>query len=179
MNEENQASQTTTDQSTGVETSTQNAVVDYEAKFHDEVKSSKSYRQRAQNAEAEIAKFRKDTDKVRKTKMQEDGKLNEVIEEHKKDIEALKVKADRGDELLKTERERLLNKLPEGDREDFSDLPLNALNKVVSKLSVAQTSNEELPAVKGAVKAPAFNKPWAEMTEKERRDYHASLLSKQ
>ena len=76
MNEENQASQTTTDQSTGVETSTQNAVVDYEAKFHDEVKSSKSYRQRAQNAEAELAKFRKDTDKVRKTKMQEDGKLN-------------------------------------------------------------------------------------------------------
>ena len=89
---------------------------------------------------------------ARLKKMEEDGKLKELLTEQDKVIEILKVKADAGEQLLKDQHTRLLEQLPEDDREDFADLPINQLAKVVSKLKATESIRPEIPSVKGAVK---------------------------
>ena len=152
MSEENIDSQATTDQSTEVESTTTEEVVDWEKRYQEEVKSSKGYRQRAQSAEGKLETKNIESEKVRKKKMEEDGKLKELLTEQDKLIETLKVKAEAGDKLLKDRHTQLLEQLPEDDREDFADLPYNQLSKVVAKFTALETVKPEIPSVKGAVK---------------------------
>ena len=152
MSEEINKSQETEDPSAVVESITTDEVINWEQKYQEEVQSSKGYRQRAQNAEGKLDKQDKESEKARKKKMEEDGKLKELIAEQDKVIEILKVKADAGEQLLKDQHTRLLEELPENDREDFADLPINQLSKVVAKLKAAESIKSEIPSVKGAVK---------------------------
>ena len=81
MSEENNVSQATTDQQAEAELTTTDVVMDWEKKYQEEVRSSKSYRQRAQTAEGKLEKQEKETESTRKKKMEEDGKLKELISE--------------------------------------------------------------------------------------------------
>ena len=81
MSEENKDSQVTTDQSTEVESTASDEVMDWEKKYQEEVKSSKGYRQRAQTAEGKLETKNVESEKVRKKKMEEDGKLKELLAE--------------------------------------------------------------------------------------------------
>ena len=153
MSEEIKDSQVTTDQSTEVESTTTEEVVDWEKKYQEEVKSSKGYRQRAQNAEGKLNKQDKESETARKKKMEEDGKLKELLSEQDKMIETLKVKAEAGEDLLKSQHDQLLAQLPEDDREDFADLPINQLSKVVAKLKAKEQIKPEIPSVKAALKS--------------------------
>ena len=152
MAEENTNNQQVEDQKAEAESIKTDEIVDWEKRYQDEVKSSKGYRQRAQAAEGKLDKQDKDAEKNRKTKMEEDGKLKELIAEQDKVIDILKVKAEAGDKLLKDRHTELLNQLPEEDREDFADLPTNQLGKVVAKFKTTETVKPEIPSVKGAVK---------------------------
>ena len=152
MTEENQTNQEVEAQSTDVESTPADVVVDWEKKYIEEVKSSKSYRLRAQKAEGVLEKNGKESEKARKLKMEEDGKLKELVTEMEQQIETLKVKADAGEVMMKAEHDRLLGELPEEDRPDFEDLPTNQLRKVVAKLKANETIKPEIPSVKAAVK---------------------------
>ena len=169
MSEESKESQVTSDQTADAGSVTTDVVVDWEKKYQEEVKSSKNYRTRAQTAEGKLDKSDKETEKARKKKMEEDGKLKELLVEQDKTIEALRVKADAGDQLLKDQHTRLLEQLPEDDREDFADLPTNQLAKVVNKLKASQSAKPEIPSVKGAIKSEDLSfKDLSKMTPKER-----------
>ena len=172
MSEEIKDSPVTTDQSTEVESASTEVNVDWQKRYKEEVKSSKNYRQRAQSAEGKLETRDKETEKQRKLKMEEDGKLKELLVEQDKMIEDLKVKADAGEQLLKDQHNRALEELPEEDREDFVDLPLKQLLKVVNKFKVTEAIRPEIPSVKGAVKNVVSNKPYASMTEAEREQWH-------
>ena len=152
MTEENQNNQAVTDQATEVGSTLSEEKVDWEKKYHEEVNQSKSYRARAQTAEGKLEKSTKESESKRKQKMEEDGKLKELLAEQDKVIEVLRSKAEAGDQLLKDQHAILLEQLPKDDREDFSDLPINQLRKVVAKFKVAETVKPEIPSVKGAVK---------------------------
>ena len=172
MSEEIKDSQQTTDQSTGVESTASDEVMDWEKKYQEEVKSSKGYRQRAQSAEGKLETKNVESEKVRKQKMEEDGKLKELVSEQDKIIETLKVKAEAGDKLLKERHTQLLEELPEEDREDFADLPYNQLSKVVAKYKALETVKPEIPSVKGAVKGNA--QPIKNFWEMNKEDQNAN-----
>ena len=152
MTEENIGNQQITGPSAGVESNISEEMIDWEKKYQEEVKSSKNYRTRAQTAEGKLDISAKEAEKARKKKMEADGELKELLAEQDKTIEALRVKADAGDQLLKDQHTRLLEQLPEDDREDFADLPVNQLEKVVNKLKASQSVKPEIPSVKGAIK---------------------------
>ena len=72
MTNENTDSQPAIDPSAEVESNTQDAVLDWEKKYHEEVKQSKSYRQRAQDAESNLDKYNKKQESSRKKKLEEE-----------------------------------------------------------------------------------------------------------
>jgi len=160
MAEENIGIQSDKAQTTDVESNASGEVMDWEKRYNEEVKSSKGYRSRAQKAEGRLEKHDVESETARKLKMEEDGKLKELVSEMENQIETLKVKADAGDAMIKDRHEKLLLELPEEDREDFEDLPTNQLEKVVAKFKTSETVKPEIPSVKAAVKqspTPAKN----------------------
>ena len=125
MTQENTGNQTITESPAVAESNTSEEVINWEKKYHEEVKQSKSYRSRAQDAENNLNKYNKKQETEQRKKLEDDGKLQQIIDEQDNLIKDLKVKADYGIQLETSQKKELLEQLPEGDREDFIDLPFN------------------------------------------------------
>ena len=179
MTEETQNNQAVNDQTADAGSMTSEEVIDWEKKYHEEVKQSKSYRSRAQNAEEKLTSHETEQQTARKEKMKNEGKLQQIIDEQDTLIKSLRDKADAGEKYLQSEKERLLNELPEEDREDFKDLPVPQIRKIVNKFSTTQTQKAEIPAVKGAVTPSQITKPWSEMNDCEKRAFYAQKAQEQ
>ena len=98
--------------------------------------------------------------------------LNNELTTTNKDLIARVAKYEERDEAEKME---LLEKLPEEDREDFSNLSNMQLKKVINKLT--QPKPETLKEVYGAVKAVKMDKPYMDMNDQERRQWHTQILN--
>ncbi len=114
--------------------------------------------------------------KARAKKMEEDGKLKELLKEKEQEIEQLQVKSTAWDSYQADRRQTLLGKLPEEDRELYDELSLIKLEKVVEKLStnkvprvsggspMGRVKGYDAPAdaaiayAKGEIDKPAFQK---------------------
>ena len=179
MTEESLGIQQNTDPSAEAESNTSGEVVDWEKKFHEEVKQSKSYRTRAQDAEGNLDKYNKKQESARKKKLEEEGKLQQVIDEQDALIVNLREKAEYGIQLEKSQKQDLINQLPEDDRADFEDLPVNQLKKIIPKLVAAQTSKPEIPSIKGSVNTLSLDKPWGEMNDAEKRAFYSHKAQEQ
>ena len=172
MTEENQNNQVVEDQTpVGGSTATEE-VVDWEKRYHEEAKQSKSYRNRAQDAEGKLSTFENERQVARKKRLAEDGKLQQIIDEQDKTSAALTKKAAQGDQFIEQQKEMYLNQLPEEDRQDFEDLPLDKIQKIVEKLNANKAVKPEIPTVAAASKVTSA-KPWSQMTEDERKAFYA------
>ena len=179
MTEENTGIQQNTDSTAAAESNASGEAIDWEKKYHDDVKQSKSYRSRAQEAEGSLEAFNKKQDANRKKKLEAEGKLQQIIDEQDILIKDLSKKADYGIELEKSQKQDLINQLPEDDRADFEDLPVNQLKKIIPKLVAAQTSKPEIPSIKGSVNTLSLDKPWGQMNEAERRAFYSHKAQEQ
>ena len=154
-------------------------VLDWEKKYHEEVKQSKSYRSRAQDAETNLDKYNKKQEATRKKKLEDEGKLQQIIDEQDVLITNLKEKAEYGVQLEKTQKLELLEQLSEDDRTDFEDLPLNQLRKIIPKLLSARAVTPEIPSIKGSLNTLSLDKPWKDMNEVERRAFYTQKANEQ
>ena len=179
MTEENTGIQQNTDPSAVAESNNSDELIDWEKKYHEEVKQSKSYRSRAQEAESNLEKFNSAKEAERKKKLEASGKLQQIIDEQDVLINDLKSKAEYGIKLEQTEKENLLQQLPEDDRPDFEDLPYIKLKKIIPKLVASQKPRPEIPSIKGGVSNLKLDKPWGEMSEVERRAFYAEKSQEQ
>ena len=179
MTKENTDIQQNIDPSAEAESNASGEVIDWEKKFHEEVKQSKSYRTRAQEAEGNLEKYNKKQESSRKKKLEEEGKLQQVIDEQDALIVNLREKAEYGIQLEKSQKQDLINQLPEDDRADFEDLPVNQLKKIIPKLIAAQTAKPEIPSIKGSVNTLSLDKPWGEMSDAERREFYTQRANEQ
>ena len=84
MTEENVNNQAVEDQTAVAESAVSDENVDWEKRYNEEVKQSKSYRTRAQNAEQNVKKLQKSTEASNRKKLEEEGKLQEIINNSKK-----------------------------------------------------------------------------------------------
>ena len=73
------------------------------------------------------------------------------------------------------EKMELLQKLPEEDREEFGDLSLSKIKKLVARLT--QTKPDTLKEIHGAVKPVKMDKNYSAMNEEERRAYYTQLAN--
>ena len=147
---------------------------DYQSLYNSEVGNAKKQRHRAQTAEQELAQLKDNIKKQEEASLIEQNKYKELYESEKNEKDLYLEKAKQFDDFIKTEKESLLSQLSDEDKEEFKDLPLKALKKVVSK--VTSVKPDPMKPVAGAVKQVQMNKPYSEMTETERKAWHASIL---
>lgn len=148
---------------------------DYKKLYQAEVDNAKNQRGRAQKAEDKLSGMEKATEEARKKKLAENGKYEELIAEMKTENDALRKKSEYWDEYETREKTELLEMLPEEDREEFGDLSLSKLKKIVTRLS--QPKPETLKEVHGAIKPVRLDKQYSDMTDEERRAYYTQMAN--
>lgn len=136
---------------------------------------AKKQRQRAQVAEEELANLKKDLAEKKTAQLAEQGKYKEMYTELADKARGWEADAKEYQSLVKSEKNDLLEQLPEEDREVFKDLGLKQLRKVVAKVT---TPKPDVPkAVPGTVKdQPIEQKQYADMTPEERATWHNNIM---
>ena len=140
------------------------------------IAESKKYRTRAQDAEARIAKLEKGMAKAEEAKLKEKEDFKTLYEKVSSENESLSNKAAEFDKYQETRRASLLERHPEEDRESLVNLPLDTLEFVTNKINGAKAN---APEVAGRTKNVVTAKPFSDMTEAERREWHKNVISNQ
>ena len=146
-------------------------VKDYKELYLKEVENAKNQRNLKQKFRNENEKFKSKQEERREKEMSVQELNSELTAKTKSYEEQLTTYKER-DEI---EKKELLEKLPEEDREDFSNLSLIQIKKVVKRLT--QAKPETLKEVHGAVKTVTLDKPYSQMTEAEKRVWHSQVLN--
>ena len=136
-------------------------------------------KEKIKTLEAELSKRDADSEKRRTKKLEEDGKYKELIAEQSSTIDNLNAKIESQTGIVNNYKQNLINGLASEDerKEQLAGKSvefLEELSKEVQLLSSKSVNNPKESL--GAVRKPIINKPWNEMTEDERKEYHASLL---
>lgn len=110
------------------------------------IAQSKKYRSRAQSAEAELEKIRKETEKTRITHMEEQEQWKNLAEERAiklKELEPIVELAQKQEEKLRAD---LLSELPEEEHEVFGKLPIDSLRAIVKKFRTQRVAVSNAPS---------------------------------
>jgi len=138
------------------------------------IAESKKYRTRAQDAEARIAKLEKSMAKAEEAKLKEKEDFKTLYEKVSSENESLSSVAEKWTKYEETKRASLLEKHPEEDRESLQGLPLDTLEFVTNKINGVKANP---PQVSGRTKNVVTQKPFADMTDAERREWHKQVIS--
>jgi len=141
------------------------------------IAESKKYRKRAQDAEARISKMEKSMAKAEESKLKEKEDFKTLYEKVASENETLSSVADKWTKYEETRRTSLLEKHPEEDRESLQGLPLDTLEFVTNKINNVQ-NKQNAKEVVGRTKNVVTTKPFSDMTEAERREWHKNVISK-
>ena len=169
---------TTTDQATEQtlqQESQSDSNVDYKALYLDEVGNSKKLRKRSQDAETKVTEFTtaQETNKVKQMKEQE--QFQELSEELQKKLDSTLPYKERWEAHETAQRDKYLSKLPKADREKFANENLQVLEYMTEKLNDSTTQTAQHKP--GATRSTPINKPYADMTDSERRSYYTQMAN--
>ena len=139
------------------------------------IAESKKYRKRSQDAEARIAELEKSMAKAEETKLKEKEDFKTLYEKVSSENETLSSVAEKWTKYEETKRASLLEKHPEEDRESLQGLPLDTLEFVTNKINGAKVN---APEMVGRTKNVVTTKPFSDMTEAEKREWHKNVISK-
>ena len=107
------------------------------------VQESKKYRNRAQEAESQLAKIKKKAETDRQKQMEEQNQWKELAEERAVKIAELEPLVDKFNAAEAQYREELLGDFSVEDRETFGNLPIEQLRalhgKIINKSNVVST----------------------------------------
>jgi len=131
------------------------------------VQESKKYRKRAQESEAKLEKLIKQKDIERQKQLEEQNEWQTLAEERALKLKELEPIVEQYKKEETEQREMILSRLSEEDREQFGDLPLPKLRILEKKLN----NNGTVPStsVSRARTVNPTNKDWTKMSTEERR----------
>ena len=133
------------------------------------IAESKKYRKRAQDAEVRLAKLEKSNARAEKTRLESKEEYKTLYENEASEHEIAKAKAANWDNYEETTRVSLIEKHPEEERARLSKLDLDDLIYITNKIN---NTKPNAPELMGSSKNNVPDKPWADMTEQERRVYY-------
>ena len=110
------------------------------------IAESKKYRGRAQVAEQELAKIRKEVEETRISQLEEQEQWKSRADERAAKLAELEPIVTAAQEQEADLRADLLSEIPEEEHETFGALPLNALRAVVSKLKTQRVAVSNAPS---------------------------------
>ena len=99
------------------------------------IAESKKYRKRSQEAESRIQELEAKINSFETDKLKEKEEFKTLYEKVSEENKANKALADKWTNFEATKREELLSKLPDEEKAEWNDSPLNLLDKYVTKMS--------------------------------------------
>ena len=164
--DETQATTETVSESPATETTQDSSNEQY-------IAESKKYRKRAQDAEIRLAELEKSLSKAEESKLKEKEEFKTLYEQASSKVESLTANADKWGKYEETKRASLLDNHPEEDRENLSKLDLETLEYVTNKINNIKPN---APEALGQARKKGLEKPYSEMTSKEKRDNWENIL---
>ena len=149
--------------------------VDYKALYNEEIANSKKQRKGKQDFQSKYETLIESQKVAEEEKMIADGKLKEVIDAQKAELKSYKLAKEELDSLKASEMKSLLEKIPEDKREQYQNLDVPMLRNIVEDFYTNQNSNPQPKP--GASRQVEINKPYAQMTEEERKIWHNQTLN--
>ena len=171
---------TTTNQDSGQQSNQESQTdsnVDYKALYLEEVNNSKKLRKRSQEAETKVTEFTKaqETNKVKQMKEQE--KFQELSEELQKRLDDVSPYKEKWEAHEAEQRDKYLSKFPKADREKFANESLQVLEYMTDKLN--EPNSKPAQHKPGMSRSSNINKPWADMTDEEKRVFYTQRANEQ
>ena len=137
------------------------------------VAASKKYRKRSQDAEARLAELEKKLTSAEEAKLKEKEDFKALYEKVSSENEALDATAQKWNKYEENRRNTLLESAPEDERERLAGLDLDTLEYVTDKIS---NEKPNMPEVVGRARNVQPQKPYAQMSEDERRANWADVV---
>ena len=110
------------------------------------IAESKKYRGRAQAAEGELAKLRKEIEATRISQLEEQEQWKSLAEERATKLAELEPIVEMAQQQEASLRTELLGELPEDEHETFGKLPIEALRAVVKKFRTQRVAVSNAPS---------------------------------
>tara|TARA_Y100000592_G_C5291932_1_gene231268 strand:- start:40 stop:582 length:543 start_codon:yes stop_codon:yes gene_type:complete len=110
------------------------------------IAESKKYRGRAQAAEGELAKLRKEIEDTRISQLEEQEQWKSLAEERATKLAELEPIVEMAQQQEASLRTELLGELPEDEHETFGKLPIEALRAVVKKFRTQRVAVSNSPS---------------------------------
>jgi len=136
---------------------------------NEHIAESKKYRKRAQEAESELAKVKKAIAAQEEEKLKQKEDFKTLYEKVASENANLSQDADRWKSYESNKRTALLDRHPEDERENLSNLDLETLEYVTNKIS--KPTNPEVVG-RAKVSAQMSSKSWSDMSDDERRAFY-------
>jgi len=137
------------------------------------IAESKKYRKRAQDAETRLGEFEKKFSQAEEDKLKKKEEFKTLYEQASSKVESLTANADKWAKYEEAKRVSLLENHSEEDRESLSKLDLETLEYVTNKINNIKPN---APEALGQARKKSLEKPYSEMTEKEKKENWANIL---
>ena len=164
--DKNQATTETVSESPATE-NTQDSSNDYL------IAESKKYRKRAQDAEARLGEFEKKFATAEEDKLKKKEEFKTLYEQASSKVDSLSANAEKWGKYEEAKRTSLLENHPEDERESLSKLDLETLEYVTNKINNIKPN---APEALGQARKKGLEKPYSEMTQKEKRENWEKIL---
>ena len=138
------------------------------------IAESKKYRQRSQDAEAQLAKLQSKLEQQENTKLKEKEAFKELAEKFESQVNELTPFKDKYETILANRKEQLLEQIPEDQRETFKDKDIEVLEFMINNMPKSNTP--EVPARGSISNAKVIKEDWTKMDDRERRANWTSIL---
>ena len=107
------------------------------------IAESKKYRKRSQAAESRVAELEAQINSFETDKLKEKEEFKALYEKVSVENKSNKALADKWTNYEATKREQLLQQVPDEEKAEWNDSPLNLLEKYVSKANTTQPQNPD------------------------------------
>ena len=137
-------------------------------------------KEKIRTLESELATKNANEEKGRQKKLEEDGKLKELIAEHSSTIDNLNAKLESQSGIVNNYKQSLVDGLTSEDerKEYLSTKPVDFLEELTKEKNLMQPQTVSNPGESlGAVRKTISNKPFSDMTEAEKRDWHKQMTN--
>ena len=118
---------------------------DWKTLHENEVDYNKKLRGKNQELESRLEQYEKDKAASRQKKMEEAGEFKTILAEKEQAIESLTKKAVEYDSYLQSRKNKLLETFTESDRESFSHLPLQDIEKLSQRFNTQAQNVTNVP----------------------------------
>ena len=140
------------------------------------IAESKKYRKRSQAAEARVAELEAQINSFETDKLKEKEEFKALYEKVSVENEQNKATAEKWNQYEATKREQLLQQVPDDEKAEWNDSPLNLLEKYVSKANTIQPQNPDHVVAKTR-QINDIPQDWSKLSKDDKKKNWSAIVS--